>query len=244
MSKYLAYILILFLFTSSIFVGAAENEKFIIAIDPGHTKKYFGAVSARGVVEYEFNIAIANVLLSKIKDNNQTDGFIINPNGGDIALKERTRMAKKRKADLYISLHHDSVQQKYISYWQYQGKKNHYSDNFEGYSIFISNKNEKKEESLRLAKLLGKQFRSFGFVPTLHHAENIKGENRKLLNKKLGIYSFDDLVVLKTACMPAVLIECGVIVNRRDELLINSQEYRNEFTDSILRAIIKYQSEQ
>lgn len=115
MSKYLAQILILFLFTSSIFVGAAENKKLIIAIDPGHTKKHFGAVSARGVPEYEFNISIAKVLLSKIKDNNQTDGFIINPDGGDITLKERTQVAKKRKADLYISLHHDSVQQKYIN---------------------------------------------------------------------------------------------------------------------------------
>ena len=68
MSKYLAQILILFLFSSSIFVGAVENKKLIIAIDPGHTKKHFGAVSARGVLEYEFNIAIAEVLLSKIKE--------------------------------------------------------------------------------------------------------------------------------------------------------------------------------
>ena len=243
MYKYLAQILILCFFTGYISVSAAENEKLIIAIDPGHTKKYFGAVSARGMPEYGFNIAIANVLLSKIKESNQTDGFIINPDGGNITLKERTEIAKKRKADLYISLHHDSVQQKYISYWQYEGKKNHYSDNFEGYSIFISNKNEEKGKSLNFAKLLGKQFRSFGFIPTLHHAEKIKGENRKLLDKNLGIYSFDDLVVLKTAQMPAVLIECGVIVNRRDELLVNSAEYRNKFTGSILRAIVEYKLE-
>jgi N-acetylmuramoyl-L-alanine amidase len=222
------------------FSNAVENKNFLIAIDPGHTKKHFGAVSSRGVTEYDFNIAIANVLLVKLQDHNKTDAFIINPDGGDISLKERTQLAKNRQADLYISLHHDSVQQKYISYWQYKGKKNHYSDKFEGYSIFISNKNVEKIDSLKFSKLLGKEFRSLGFVPTLHHAEKIKGENRKLLDKKLGIYSIDDLIVLKTASMPAILIECGVFVNRKEELLVAGDKFKEEFANAILLAILKY----
>jgi len=233
-------ILLITLFFFSCFANAVENEKFVIAIDPGHSKNHFGRVSSRGVPEYNFNIAIANVLLAKLQDQNKTDAFIINPDGGDISLKARTQIAKKRKANLYISLHHDSVQQKYISYWQYEGKKNHYSDNFEGYSIFISNKNVEKDDSLKFSKLLGKEFREFGFVPTLHHAEKIKGENRKLLDKKLGIYSFDDLIVLKTASMPAVLIECGVIVNRKEELLISSDEFKEELSNAIIIAILKF----
>jgi len=56
-----------------------------------------------------------------------------------------------------------------------------------------------------------------GLTPTLHHAEPIKGENRELVNPDLGIYRFDDLIVLKSAAMPAVLLECGVIVNRSEE---------------------------
>jgi N-acetylmuramoyl-L-alanine amidase len=232
------------LFFFSCFANAVENEKFVIAIDPGHSKNHFGAVSSRGVPEYNFNIAIANVLLAKLQDHNKIDAFIINPDGGDISLKERTQIAKKKQADIYLSLHHDSVQQKYISYWQYEGKKNHYSDNFEGYSIFISNKNVKKDDSLKFSKLLGKEFRTFGFVPTLHHAEKIKGENRKLFDKKLGIYSFDDLVVLKTASMPAVLIECGVIVNRKEELLVASDEFRDELASAIVKAILKYSTKE
>ena len=228
------------LFFFSCFANAIENEKFLIAIDPGHTNKHFGAVSSRGVPEYNFNIAIANVLLSKLQDSNGTEAFIINPDGGAISLKERTEIAKQRKADLYISLHHDSAQKRYIEYWQYKGKKHHYSDNFEGYSIFISNKNIKKDASFKFSKLLGEAFASFGFTPTLHHAEKIKGENRKLLDKKLGIYSFDDLIVLKTASMPAVLIECGVIINRKEELLVASNAFKEELSNAITVAIEEY----
>jgi hypothetical protein len=48
-----------------------------------------------------------------------------------------------------------------------------------------------------------------GFAPTLHH---VARDSRTIINNERGIYAFDDLVVLKTARMPAVLLECGVIV--------------------------------
>jgi N-acetylmuramoyl-L-alanine amidase len=73
----------------------------------------------------------------------------------------------------------------------------------------------------------------------LHHAEQ---ENRPLLDREKGIYAFDDLVVLKTAKMPAVLLECGVIVNRIEEEKLNTPEYRDQLTNAIERAISKFAS--
>jgi hypothetical protein len=60
-------------------------------------------------------------------------------------------------------------------------------------------------------------FESLPAAGRAHHAEPIKGENRELVNPELGIYRFDDLIVLKSAAMPAALLECGVIVNRSEE---------------------------
>ena len=65
-------------------------------------------------------------------------------------------------------------------------------------------------------------------MPTLHHAEKIKGENRELIDRELGIYLFDDLVVLRTAQCPAVLFESGVIINPYDDFLVKSHEYRTK----------------
>ena len=48
-----------------------------------------------------------------------------------------------------------------------------------------------------------------GLKPALHHAEPIKGENRPLLDEHTGVYEYTDLVVLKAAEMPAILLECG-----------------------------------
>jgi len=87
---------------------------------------------------------------------------------------------------------------------------------------------------------LGNELKEGGFTPTMHHAEKIKGENRKLLDKTIGIYEFNDLIVLKSAVMPAILLECGIIVNRMDELLIQSNGFKEEITDKILNAILVY----
>ncbi len=216
------------------------KDRFIVAIDVGHSKTRYGATSSRGVAEYKFNRAIAEVLHKKIITNKYLNGFIINPDGNKIALKDRTKIAEEKKADIFISLHHDSVQQKYLDKWDFKQKINHYSDRFSGYSIFISNKNGQAKESYKFAIFLGEQLDNSGFIPTLHHAEKIKGENRQLLDKKIGVYEFNDLVVLKTASMPAALLECGVIVNRKEELLVNSQGFKNEVTNEIINAILKY----
>jgi N-acetylmuramoyl-L-alanine amidase len=42
--------------------------------------------------------------------------------------------------------------------------------------------------------------------------------------------------------MPAVLIECGVIVNRKEELLITSNKFKQDLSNAIVSAIVKYQN--
>ena len=75
--------------------------------------------------------------------------------------------------------------------------------------------------------------RNKGFVPTLHHAEPIAGENRELLIADKGIYVFDELIVLKTATSPALLLEAAVIVNPDDDALASSDKFRLAVAESV-----------
>lgn len=78
-----------------------------------------------------------------------------------------------------------------------------------------------------------------GFLPSLHHAEKIKGENRLLIDKDKGIYRFNQLAMLK-GNLPAVLLECGIIVNRDEELALSDDENKEKMVLSILKAIENY----
>ena len=64
-----------------------------------------------------------------------------------------------------------------------------------------------------------------------------EGERRVLMDAALGVYAFDALAVLRTAEMPAVLIECGFIVSEYDEWELNKPKYQKAFAQSIAEAI-------
>jgi N-acetylmuramoyl-L-alanine amidase len=164
--------------------------------------------------------------------------FFVNQNEEEISLKERVNRAKKQKATLFISIHHDSVKERYLSKWEHKGKKRYFCDKFSGYSIFVSPKNKYFNQSLKVAKSIGTQLRKRNFHPTLHHAEPIKGEYKKLYDKYLGVYRYDNLAVLKHAQLPAVLIEGGVILNREEEKSINTPKRKDSFTQAIVDGIL------
>jgi len=213
----------------------AVSKPCIVAIDVGHSPKAPGAVSARGVDEFVFNRSLANVLLQKIHRDGFAQAFIIDSTG--MTLEQRSQSAKQGQADLLISIHHDSVQPRYLSSWTYDGAVHHYSDRFHGYSLFVSTKNPQRDASLSFAQRVGSHLLGAGFTPTLHHAEHIRGENRQLIDRRRGIYIFDDLIVLKTAAVPAVLLECGVIVNRKEEERLGNKANQQEMAEAVAAGI-------
>jgi len=214
-----------------------------IALDAGHSQSRPGARSASGLPEVEFNVALAEVVAAQLR----TQGYTVLPvNRRDEqpTLTERTRRAAAFKADLFLSLHHDSVQPRYLLPWLTpDGHAEHYSDRFAGYSLFISTvpaRAETAAASRALAMQLGSALRAAGLTPTLHHAEPIPGEGRKLLDAERGIYRFDELVVLRSATMPAVLLEAGVIVNRAEEARLRQPAYRQRIATAISTALRAY----
>jgi hypothetical protein len=79
-----------------------------------------------------------------------------------------------------------------------------------------------------------------GFPFARHHAEPVKGENREIVDAKAGVYRFDDLIVLRMAQMPAVLLECGVIVNRLEEKSLLTSERQEKIAEAVTNAVLEY----
>lgn len=220
---------------------ATQPEPFAIALDVGHSIKKPGAISARGRGEFYFNRDIARQLQKALQDRGYRV-FLINENGADISLSSRGQTAKAKGADLFLSLHHDAVNNKYYRDWEHQGQRHRHSDKFRGYSVFVSKKNPEPEESRRLGALIAARMKAAGFSPTLHHNEPIQGENRPLINRDTGLYEFSDLVVLKRNFMPAALVECGVIVHREEELEMLKPEVQKRIVTAIIKAVQAYRA--
>jgi N-acetylmuramoyl-L-alanine amidase len=214
-------------------------DDFLLAIDIGHSPTRYGATSARGRGEYAFNKELAEQLLQSVQEQG-LQAFIITADDPEMVLEKRAQTANERKASLMLSIHHDSVQEHYLSEWTYEGKALRYSDKFSGYSIFISQRNSAYVYSRQAAGLLGIHLYNAGFTPTFHHAEPIPGENRPVLDDKYGIFQFDDLRILRNSTVPAVLLENGVIVNRDEEILLRNVVYQRALVNTITAAVNEF----
>ncbi|MGA3173800.1 MAG: N-acetylmuramoyl-L-alanine amidase [Syntrophorhabdales bacterium] len=216
---------------------------FVVAIDAGHSRESPGAVSSRGVPEYDFNTKLAVLLLERLHDRGFQRAFIIS--GKDqraLSPVERAEAANRAGADLLISIHHDSVQPCYLSRWTYGGKALLYSDRFAGYSLFLAGCGENYRKSLLFATMVAGRMAVQGFRPSCHHGEAIPGEGRDIVDAGKGIYRDKGLVLLREARMAAVLIEGGVIVNRGEEEMLKTPECREKIVEAIVSSVEEYSS--
>jgi N-acetylmuramoyl-L-alanine amidase len=134
--------------------------------------------------------------------------------------------------------HHDSVPNKFLEKWEFDGHQRRFSDRFNGHSIFISQDNSDRAGSLLFARLLGDKLRERGLRYTPHYTDRIMGNRQRLLiDAQAGVYRYDQLIVLRRTGMPAVLLEAGSIINREEELRVGSVEHQALVSAAVADAV-------
>jgi N-acetylmuramoyl-L-alanine amidase len=118
--------------------GSCARSDFRVLIDVGHTATSPGADSARGMPEYDFNLKLADVIAQSLYEAGFDKTVRLVTGGSRLtSLFQRVASANNLQADLFISIHHDSVPDNLKETWQYEGKKNSYCDRFSGYAILF-----------------------------------------------------------------------------------------------------------
>lgn len=197
-----------------------------VVLDTGHSVSKPGALSPNGYQEHAYNRQLTDLIATSLKE---AGAVVLRPEGKNLSLQDRTRLTGQ--ADLFVSIHHDSIPQAWID----QGRRRE----FAGFSVFVSAKNPFPGESVRCGKSIGAALVRSGERPSLYHATPIKGENRPLLDKERGLHRFDDLAVLKTARSPAVLVEAGVIANPEEEIRLADKHVAGVLSRAITQAILE-----
>jgi len=192
-----------------------------VALDVGHHYEAPGAISASGKAELEFNQELA----FEVKQALERSGLRVKTIENHLLLNERTGEAAG--ADLFLSIHHDSVKDEYrAEAWR-----------FAGFSLFVSRLNPQPEKSLGCAAAIGAELRAAGLAPSRYHADPVFGEGRPFADEINGVHFFDNLAVARTAAMPAVLIEAGVIVNPEEEAKLREPQARSRIAQAIATGV-------
>jgi len=218
---------------------SCQRARFRVVVDVGHTLAVPGAMSARGIPEYAFNLQLSQDIKQALLDAGfvQAD-LLITTTAPWRGLFERAAYANNIHADLFIAIHHDSVPDKLMQTWEYAGQQQGYNDDYPGYAIFISNDNSDRAGSLLFGHLLGEELQARGLHYTPHYTLPLMGHRRReLIDAEAGVYRYDQLIVLRMTRMPAVLLEAGSIVNRQEELELASPERRSLTSAAVAAAV-------
>ncbi len=212
---------------------------FRLIIDVGHTAQAPGATSARGVPEFVFNLNLAERIKQQLLDAGFRRSVLLLTEGPSRkGLAERIHRANALGADLFLSIHHDSVPDRFLEKWEFEGEEHGFSDRFHGHSIFISQDNSDRAGSLLFARMLGNQLLQRGLNYTPHYTERYMGNRQRVLvDAKAGVYRYDQLLVLQDTNMAAALLEAGSIINREEELRMGSAKHQALIGAAVVDAV-------
>lgn len=251
---------LVFCFLGILFLLPTENvfgqkNDFTVVIDPGHGGRDPGAIGAKSK-EKDIVLAVGKKLGQLIK-NNHPDVKVVYTRNTDkfVELNKRAEIANKAKADLYISLHCNSVDRKKRSP---QGVETfvlglHRSkDNLdvakaensvilyeEDYSTKYQGFNPNEPESYIMFEFMADQYlqQSVSFATLV--------QNRLVNNSKRGNRNVRQagFLVLREVAMPSVLVELGYISNPQDERYMRSESGQKSMANSVYLAFKEYKHE-
>ena len=225
-----------------------DPHKPVIVIDPGHGGVDPGAVGVSGIYEKDVVLDAARELKRQL----EASGFyqVVLTRDSDVFLKlaERVEIARSNGADLFISVHADTIEDR----------------SMRGAGVYTLSETASDDEAAQLAAkenkadlIAGVDFVNVAYDPVttnilidLAQRETTNASSRfaRVLTSELkqsvalrgNAHRFAGFRVLKAPDVPSVLVELGYMSNAGEEQNLLDVAYRREFMTAVARAIDAY----
>lgn len=222
-------------------------NKPVVVIDAGHGGDDPGAVGAKNVYEKNVTLALARELKKQLEQDGNYKVLLTRNNDTFIRLKDRVTFAHRNNADLFISIHADSIDKPGVR----------------GASFYTLSDKASDEQSEKLAARENKADMIAGLDLSTEDEEvanilvdlamrDTMNQSRFFAGRLSKIFSFHGLnlldkpqrsagfAVLKSPDIPSVLIEAGFMSNSRESAMLNSAEHRKKLGAAIKKGIDAY----
>lgn len=217
----------------------------VVVIDPGHGGEDTGAVGPSGVAEKDITLGVAEKLSAALREKADCSVILTRQNDVFIPLEERTAIANRSSADIFLSIHVNAALSKSV----------------DGVETFFLSFDSTDEDARRLAAFEN-SFSAPGHVRSdvggdlmeilmdmanteSHHesaalAEAVQASLLKGVKREDRGVKQAPFTVLVGATMPAVLVEVGFISNPREERRLASDKGQLKVADSLTDGVIGF----
>jgi len=228
-------------------VGKKALRDVVVAVDAGHGGEDPGALGHYGTQEKNITLTIARKL-KKIIDKQPGMRAVLIRNGDYyVSLRNRINLARKAKADMFVSIHADAFR----------------NPNVQGSSVYVLSERGASDEASKwladqensadlvggvslddkdktLAMVLLDLSQTATIEASTRVADNVLSEIRKIAPVHKKRVQHARFVVLKSPDIPSLLVETAFISNPREEKRLRDNRYQNKLAKAILKGVKAY----
>lgn len=226
---------------------ADSGRDIVVAVDPGHGGVDPGTIGHHGTEEKNITLAIGRILARRIDAQSGMHAVLTRDSDIFLPLRERMIIARRHKADLFVSVHCDDVGDRHI----------------DGASVYILSLRGASSEAARILAARENAADLKGGVPlaktspalasvllnlsqsatisesmTAAHAVLASLDGRIPIRKP--VVQQAAFVVLKSPDIPSMLIETDYLSDPREELKLRTRRYQTRIANAIFRGIKAY----
>jgi N-acetylmuramoyl-L-alanine amidase len=224
-----------------------DARNLIIAIDAGHGGEDPGAIGKYGTREKDVVLAIARELTSKINAEPGMKAVLTRNGDYFVPLRDRMRRARAQAADLFVSIHADSIRDRRI----------------DGSSVYILSQRGATDEASRwlaerenasdliggvslddkddvLASVLLDLSQSASLSASHAAAERVLRQLNRVGEVRKPQVQQARFMVLKSPDIPSMLVETAYISNPQEELRLRAQSHRAKLAAAIQQGVHDY----
>lgn len=227
----------------------SRQSEFVIAVDAGHGGIDAGATgSVTGTEEKVITLTFARELAERLNREAGVKAFLTRDADTFLALSERVTIARQNNANLFISLHADTLKQKGIRgatvytlsdrasdrMAQDLAERENNSDQIAGVTAFA----EPPEVADILLDFTRRETQAFSVTLAENIVSSFEGQVGLINNP----HRYAGFMVLRAHDVPSVLLELGFLSNPDDEKLLLDAEWRKKVADTLATAVGRYRA--
>lgn len=223
-----------------------QSRRRIVVIDPGHGGVDPGTHGKSGTLEKDVVLTFGRELAKRLRETGRYDVYMTRDRDVFIPLRERVAIARRRKADLFISIHCNSNPKssvKGLSIYTLSEKSSDkeaaalaHKENQSDVIAGIDFQGESPEVTGILIDLAQRETKNY----SSRFARSVVDYTRRSTSLLDPAHRFAGFVVLKAPDIPSVLVELGFLTNRAEEKELTSRKWRDRVAVSMVGAVNRY----
>ncbi|MBI2586845.1 MAG: N-acetylmuramoyl-L-alanine amidase [Rhodospirillales bacterium] len=220
-----------------------HGAKHVIVIDPGHGGVDPGTIGISGIYEKHVTLAMARELKKRLEETGRFKVVLTRDRDIFIRLRDRVQIARDAKAELFISIHADTVKNKAIRGPAVYTLSEKASDME---AAELADKENKADliagidlshETPEVTNILIDLAQRESMNESARFATALIGQLKLTTTVLRNTHRFAGFAVLKAPDVPSVLMELGFLSNPNDERSLRSGKYRAQLATAVAKAL-------